>query len=191
MHDATVDRTTDGSGRVNDLDLSAIKRLRAGGETVPTFTEVLDAVNAPIQVEVKDPLAVEPLTTLLTHRSELSQRIVLSGFSEDVLREFADAIPNVPRGLIVHGYDETLATRATALGCAVIYSGWQGLTPQAVQEIHDAGMSAVAWLVNTREQLTQAVTLGIDEIATNHPAKIARWLEAESHGRAEAGLLHG
>ncbi|HDI31391.1 MAG TPA: glycerophosphodiester phosphodiesterase, partial [Thermofilum sp.] len=44
MHDETVDRTTDGEGRVRDLTFNEIRRLDAGkGERVPTLEEVLEA----------------------------------------------------------------------------------------------------------------------------------------------------
>src|SRR5690606_18050568 len=90
MHDATVDRTTDGSGRINDLDLAAIRQLSVAGEPVPIFSEVLEAVDAPIQVEIKDPRAVDPLIALLKTWPEIGQRIVLTGFSDDVLRALAE-----------------------------------------------------------------------------------------------------
>ncbi|MFT4030200.1 MAG: glycerophosphodiester phosphodiesterase family protein [Protaetiibacter sp.] len=178
MHDSTVDRTTGGTGRVNDLELSRIRELRAGGEPVPTFTEVLDAIDAPIQVEVKDPLAVEPLIALLRERPEIGARVVLSGFSEEVLRELAAAVPEVPRGLICRGYDDTLLGRLADLGCEVVYSGWPGLTADAVRALHDAGLSVAAWNVNTREELARALALGVDEISTDHPALVAGWLES-------------
>lgn len=180
IHDSTVDRTTDGSGAINDLDLAAIRGLRAEGEPVPTFREVLDAVDVPIQVEVKDMLAVEPLIALLRDHPEVGERIVLSGFSEDALREFAEAVPEVPRGLICHGFDETLLERARSLGCAVVYSGWPGLTSRAMNELHSAGMSVAVWKVNSREQLAEALALGVDEVSTDHPAQIRSWLEEQA-----------
>lgn len=180
MHDDTVDRTTDGTGRINDLALAEIQRFRAGGEPVPTFTEVLDAIEAPIQVEVKDPLAVEPLIALLRLRPEIGRRVVLSGFSEEVLRELAAAVPEVPRGLICRGYDEALIGRLSDLGCEVVYSGWPGLTSETVRALHDAGVSVAAWNVNTPDELARAIELGVDEISSDHPAAVARWVEAMS-----------
>lgn len=48
MHDADVDRTTDGSGPIADRTLAQLRTLDAGrGERVPVFEEVLDAVRAP------------------------------------------------------------------------------------------------------------------------------------------------
>lgn len=178
IHDDTVDRTTDGTGRVNDLELAAIRRLRTGREPVPEFREVLEAIDAPIQVEVKDPTAVQPLIALLRERPELGRRLVLSGFSEEVLREFAAAVPEVPRGLICRGYDETLLGRLEALGCTVVYSGWPGLSAETVATLHDAGVAVAAWNVNTREELDRALAFGVDEVSTDFPADVARWLES-------------
>lgn len=48
MHDADVDRTTDGNGPIADKTLAELRELDAGGgERVPVFDEVLDAVRAP------------------------------------------------------------------------------------------------------------------------------------------------
>ncbi|MYW19740.1 glycerophosphodiester phosphodiesterase, partial [Streptomyces sp. SID2955] len=55
MHDADVDRTTDGSGPIAEKTLAELRALDAGrGERVPVFEEVLEAVRAPLQAEIKD-----------------------------------------------------------------------------------------------------------------------------------------
>ncbi|CAM5698744.1 Glycerophosphoryl diester phosphodiesterase OS=Streptomyces albaduncus OX=68172 GN=FHS32_002069 PE=4 SV=1 [Streptomyces griseoloalbus] len=55
MHDARVDRTTDGTGAIADKTLDELRALDAGrGERVPLFVEVLDAVRTPLQAEIKD-----------------------------------------------------------------------------------------------------------------------------------------
>ena len=58
MHDATVDRTTNGTGAVADLTLDEIRQLDAGqGEQVPTLDEVLTLTDGKItpQIELKGP----------------------------------------------------------------------------------------------------------------------------------------
>lgn len=177
MHDSTVDRTTDGTGRVNDLELHTIKGLRSGGERVPTFSEVLEAVDAPIQVEVKDPLAVEPLVALLTERPELNTRLVLSSFKDDIVGELAAALPDFRRGLITSGYDDGPLARHRALGSTFAYCGWDGLNAVTVSTLHDAGLEVTVWPVNTRAEVELAVALGADEISCNHPAEVAGWLQ--------------
>ncbi|MFD6726503.1 glycerophosphodiester phosphodiesterase, partial [Streptomyces sp. NPDC060131] len=55
MHDADVDRTTDGTGAIADKTLEELRALDAGrGERIPVFEEVLDAVSVPLQAEIKD-----------------------------------------------------------------------------------------------------------------------------------------
>ncbi|KIF02480.1 glycerophosphodiester phosphodiesterase, partial [Streptomyces sp. RSD-27] len=62
LHDAEVDRTTDGAGAVTDLTLAELRELDAGlGERVPVLEEVLDAVRIPLQVSVQDPAAARAL----------------------------------------------------------------------------------------------------------------------------------
>ena len=64
IHDATVDRTTNGKGRVSDLSWEELRRLDAGlGEPLPGLEEVVALVRgrAHLFIELKDPQAVEPL----------------------------------------------------------------------------------------------------------------------------------
>ncbi|MDW6064895.1 glycerophosphodiester phosphodiesterase family protein [Streptomyces sp. FXJ1.4098] len=56
IHDATVDRTTDGTGEVAALSLAELRELDAGqGERIPTLREALDAFPGLVQVEIKAP----------------------------------------------------------------------------------------------------------------------------------------
>ena len=64
IHDETVDRTTNGTGRVKDFTLAALKTLDAGqGEPIPSLEEVVDLVQgrAHLVVELKQPDAARPL----------------------------------------------------------------------------------------------------------------------------------
>ncbi len=53
MHDDTVNRTTDGTGCVAELDLAELQALNAGTETIPTLEEVFAAVEVDVNVEIK------------------------------------------------------------------------------------------------------------------------------------------
>ncbi len=93
MHDAEVDRTTDGSGRVSDLTLAELRELDAGqGERVPVFEEVVDAVKAPIQAEIKDAAAARALADVLTERG-LTDRVEVISFHDEAVAEMATCFP--------------------------------------------------------------------------------------------------
>lgn len=66
MHDARVDRTTDGTGAIADKTFDELRALDAGrGERIPLFTEVLDAVRTPLQAEIKDVRAARALAEVM------------------------------------------------------------------------------------------------------------------------------
>jgi glycerophosphoryl diester phosphodiesterase len=104
MHDASVDRTTDGCGRVAQLTLAELRRLDAGrrfdpafaDERIPTLDQVLDAVPRQVwlnlQVKRGEPIAGE-VTRTLARRDRLEHAFVAGG--ADALREARAAHPDV------------------------------------------------------------------------------------------------
>jgi glycerophosphoryl diester phosphodiesterase len=75
LHDATVDRTTDGSGAVADLTFDEVRALDAGlGEQVPTWAEAVAAVDVRFQAEVKAEAAIPLLVESLRADPDLASR---------------------------------------------------------------------------------------------------------------------
>jgi len=114
IHDATVDRTTDGHGAVSDATLAEIKalRIRSGfddlypDERVPTLAELLDATpeGVGLALELKDPLFEQPayahkLVDMLSARGFVGRVAVLS-FAQARLDGVKGVAPEVPAGLI-------------------------------------------------------------------------------------------
>jgi len=117
MHDETVDRTTDGTGRVRDLTLAQIKELDAGhgfpgpdgglpfvgqGIEVPTLAEVFDGFPGEwLLLEMKPDSGPEIVGALVEeireHRRE--DRTVVASFDLDLLVEFRAALPDVPTNM--------------------------------------------------------------------------------------------
>lgn len=93
MHDADVDRTTDGTGAINEKTLSELRELDAGqGERVPVFEEVLDAVRSPVQAEIKDAAAARALAEVMLRR-DLVDRVEVSSFHDEAVAEIARLVP--------------------------------------------------------------------------------------------------
>ncbi|HEY3510821.1 MAG TPA: glycerophosphodiester phosphodiesterase family protein, partial [Kribbella sp.] len=81
MHDATVDRTTSGSGEVSSLTLAELRALDAGdGERIPTWAETVAAVDVRIQAEVKAEAAVPLLAQSLKSDPALAARTIVTSF---------------------------------------------------------------------------------------------------------------
>jgi len=115
LHDADVDRTTDGDGPVSEMSLAELRQLDAGlGERIPTFTEVLDEIELPIQAEIKSPKAGRLALDLIRER-ELLGRITVTSFSPEIIADVLSYEPKTRTGLITSRADSEYLARALEL----------------------------------------------------------------------------
>ncbi|MEV5277895.1 glycerophosphodiester phosphodiesterase family protein [Streptomyces sp. NPDC052811] len=169
MHDAEVDRTTDGNGPIGELTLAELRELDAGeGERVPVFEEVLDAVKTPIQAEIKDVAAARALAEVMLRRDLVSRVEVLS-FHDEALAEIAVLVPGVRTGLVDDSWGPDLLDRARAVGAKTLVLSIHRLTLETVQQAHAAGLKVIGWTVNTQEQLRLVRALELDGATTDYP----------------------
>jgi glycerophosphoryl diester phosphodiesterase len=172
LHDATVDRTTDGSGEVAGLTLDEVRSLDAGlGEVVPTWAETVAAVDVRFQAEVKAARAVPLLVESLQADTSLAARTMITSSHADILLAVRRAMPSASTGLIfgrTPAVDDVLAlTRAAEAGTALC--GIDGLTVEGVRQLQDAGLDVTAWPVPDQTTLERAFALGVDGITTDNP----------------------
>jgi glycerophosphoryl diester phosphodiesterase len=173
MHDADVDRTTDGSGLVRDLTLDEIRGLDAGlGERVPVFEEVLETVGRPIQAEIKDVAAARALAdTLRAHRA--TGRVSVLSFHDEALAEIRTLLPEVRTVLVASDLGPEIVTRAQAVGARLVSLELRQLTLDVVERCQAAGIAVMAWTVNTAQEWALARALRLDGAATDLPAEPA------------------
>lgn len=182
MHDETVDRTTDGSGRIRDLTLAEIRGLDAGlGEPVPVFEEVLDTVGRPIQAEIKDTAAARVLAKVLDEREETGRVSVLS-FHDDALAEIHALLPEVRTVLVASDLGPDLVPRAQAVGARLVSLDLTRLSLDVVRACQAAGIAVMAWSVNTPQDWALARALGLDGAATDMPPDQGRDLPPVTGG---------
>jgi glycerophosphoryl diester phosphodiesterase len=172
MHDATVDRTTSGSGEVSALTLAELQALDAGGgEQIPTWAETVAAVDVRFQAEVKAEAAVPLLAQSLKSDPALAARTLVTSFHPEILLAMREAFADVTTGHIF-GRTPDIAeviTRTRAAGATWALCGIAGLTPSGVAELHAADLSVTAWPVPDATTLTQARALAVDGITTDNP----------------------
>jgi glycerophosphoryl diester phosphodiesterase len=188
IHDDTVDRTTDGTGRVDQLTLAQLKALDASGpgkfgmafagERIPTLAEVFQALPAPalINVELKRDtspgceLAAEVVALVRAHG--LEARVWLSSFFPDNLQRVKRLAPALPVGLLYAPNDPLHMLRAwlvpgvQAQGQHPYHLLAQALT---VRWWHWRGFCVNVWTVNTELELRRVMQLGVDGVITNYP----------------------
>ena len=114
IHDQTVDRTTNGTGKVRDLTLSELQKLDAGsrfsnefkGEKIPSLEEVLRGFGTRFLINVELTSYTTPGDLLpekvarLIKNSGVKENIIFSSFHPVVLHRIMTLMPEVPAGLL-------------------------------------------------------------------------------------------
>lgn len=170
MHDADVSRTTDGEGPISGFTLAELKRLDAGqGERVPEFGEVVDAVQAPLQAEIKDAAAARVLAEAIGKRG-LHDRVRVISFHAAALQETRELLPEIPIALVSGRSTPTVPERAQQLGADMVSCELPHLTEDVVRRCHGSGIRVISWTVNTEADLARVRELGLDGVVTDEPA---------------------
>ena len=186
IHDATVDRTTDGQGRVKDMSLAELRSLDAGGffaeqyrrEKVPTLEEVFEALGKRMFVNVEltnyntpgDHL-VESVC-MLVKKCGLQKQVLFSSFFASNLSKARGLLPEVPRGLLA--FNGLLGVWARSFGFAfgryqALHPNLKDVTPQQVQRVHRLKRRVHVWTVNTAEDMRRLFNWDVDGIFTDDP----------------------
>lgn len=193
MHDASVDRTTDGHGRVAELTLAQIRTLDAGswfdasfaGTTVPTFVEFLDVLAGSTQraiLELKGPWDAAAIDTALAEVAarHLDRRVALASFDARTLALAAAASEVVPRLLILKHVPEDVVRAAQEAGVRGVILDRKAVlrTPEWVDALHAADIRVVVYTLNTDSQWDEMTALGVDGIVTDDPGTLSEWQRA-------------
>ncbi|WP_078947805.1 glycerophosphodiester phosphodiesterase family protein [Streptomyces griseus] len=169
MHDTDVDRTTDGSGPIAEKTLAELRALDAGqGERIPVFEEVLDAVRAPLQAEIKDVQAARALAEVMIRR-DLVGRVEVSSFHDEAIAEIARLVPGVRTALIGSRFGTDIVDRAVTVGAGTVCLNLRRLTLEVVEKAREADLRIIGWVVNTQDHLRLVRALELDGATTDFP----------------------
>jgi len=185
VHDATLERTTDGTGRVSDHTLAELRRLDAGGwrgrefrgERIPTLEEVLDLAppGVLLYAEVKD-CRPEMAETLVPLVAPLGDAVVVHSFGADFLEGFRRAAPAVRTGLLGNVKKLDLLAEARRLGCWGIHPCMDGLTPERVAAWQAEGFTVMAWTVRDEADARRGIELAPFALGADCPDVVLRLL---------------
>ncbi|MGQ9832808.1 MAG: glycerophosphodiester phosphodiesterase [Candidatus Villigracilaceae bacterium] len=194
MHDARVDRTTDGKGRVCDLSLTALRELDAGswfseqyrGERIPTLGEVFETLGKRLFINVELTNYTTPHDALVEKVTELvkafglQSQVIFSSFLPHNLVQAAKRLPEVPRGLLAS--PRLMGMWARSFGFA--FGDYQALHPfvgdvtlQQIARVHRLRRRIHVWTVNAESDLRRLFAWGVDGVFTDDPALALRLLQ--------------
>lgn len=191
IHDATADRTTNGTGNIGEFTARQLSLLDAGeGEFVPTLAQVLElaAGNLRVNIELKDASSAGPVAQAVeiipgldwfassadwNALVELRVRIPDAKIYPLCVADFEKIKANLPEGM----QEEEFSARTLAAGLefalahqAEGLSIWEaGLEQEDFDLIHKSDLQAWVWTVNDPERARELMALGADGICTDDP----------------------
>jgi glycerophosphoryl diester phosphodiesterase len=155
IHDETVDRTTDGHGRVQDLTFAELRRLDAGlGERIPSLEEVVDLVKnkAHLVVELKQPEAALPLLRFFEEHQIFEHAHVIS-FWHPVVKALKEKEPRLRTGVLLVGCPADPAGLARAARADALVLHFAYVTRELVETAHAHGLKVFIWNIDSVEVL--------------------------------------
>jgi glycerophosphoryl diester phosphodiesterase len=189
FHDATLDRVTDGAGRIADLRWEEVRHARvAGEEPVPLFEELLETFpEVRWNIDVKAEPALRPLLELIG-RTSAWDRICVGSFSEArVVRAQRLAGPRLATsygtrgvlGLRLRSWGAPAPLRRSAVAAQVpeTQSGIQVVDHRFVRAAHARGLQVHVWTVNEPARMHRLLDLGVDGIMTDHIDTLRKVME--------------
>jgi glycerophosphoryl diester phosphodiesterase len=173
MHDETVDRTTNGRGRVADLSAAQLAALDAGGEPVPTLTAALMLARGRlfVDIEIKDP-GIEPAIAALVAQLDMADQVAISSFYPASLAAMRQAAPHLPRWLLSVTWQVPQWAAAAALAAVGIAPRFPAIEPALVERARADGLAVIAWTVNQPAEIERLIGLGIDAIISDYPRRV-------------------
>ena len=195
IHDATLDRTTSGQGRVRAHHAARITALDAGSwfarafasEHVPTLDQVVDrfAGRVALDLELKvdeggaDAARLAAVVAARIGRGGPATGTLLSSFCPAVLEAARMRLPDTPRVLLVEGTLEPAAIFSTARQLDAVGVGLDAemLEASLLDAFHDAGFPVLLFTVDRKTEMQAWIRAGVDGIFSNRPARLRRVVE--------------
>ncbi|WP_042161718.1 glycerophosphodiester phosphodiesterase [Paenibacillus gorillae] len=202
MHDETVNRTTNGKGKVTSMNLSDIKELDAGSwfnelhpmyareefanEKVPTLREIFETFGSETNymLETKAPETnpgLEEKMIALIDEFRLADHVVVQSFSKSSLRKIHKLNADIDLFQLMW-YNTPAFISSSALQDISSYASgiglnFQQINPSYIQKVKGAGLLVYAYTVNYQINMEKAVNWGVDGVHTDYPDRFNEVLQ--------------
>jgi len=194
IHDAALERTTNGCGAVNNYTLEELKQLDAGswfdvrfaGQRLPELSEVLDLVSGRtrVNIEIKAHAyehrhpqdAIEKQVVALIKQKNMQDSILISSFEIDILVQIA-SMEDPPAIALI---SKTPAGKRIVDICShlKVYS-WHPdhkiVTPRQVDMMHTAGLKVFPYNMDIFEDYVKMIDMKVDGVITDDPVAADQW----------------
>ncbi len=141
----------------------------AGIILVEDFIEICKEANIRPMIEVKDKRVGKVFDLLnIIRKYEIEESVIVISFHKEILREFRRLSPNMELWYLMHGITDEKILESVENNNGVAFEAARGIKqPAMIQKIHDNGLTAACWTVDTKEMLNTVMGYGVKYITTN------------------------
>jgi len=193
MHDSTVDRMTDGRGKVSELSLEQIralkvrdtKRVQIATDRVPTLEEALAAIKGRVHVYLDFKAGDRAAVTKIIRDAGVSRQILVYDEVDSVV-EWRRVAPGLP---LIVSPPESVKTAAELVkfikesGVEVLDGSWEFYTREMVVAAQATGAKVWPDIQDGREDaayFSRVIARGFSGAQSDHPRELIGWLQQQN-----------
>lgn len=200
-HNYTIDETSNGVGRIEDLTLEELNRFDFGiwygeeyaGTKIPTLDTFLSFVKEAdvriLNIEIKHPRSrlreLVEKTLQAVDAYGLTDRLIISSFSIPVLCHIKKVAPQIRTGLLYPSNNPAAAypilwpaSMVRLTKCDAIHPIQDLVSAPLVEWAHKKGLQVNVWTVNDAKNIERLLLLGVDGLITDDPANTRKVAES-------------
>ena len=175
IHDSTVNRTTDGSGKVQDFKLADLRELHCEqDEHIPLLKEVIALVPEPqlLNIELKGDGSGRLTASYLNAHHDQLDHVLISSFTHRELLDFRERCPDAQIGVLCGNLTNQTVSRARALKAFSIHIADKAATTDYIRRIHDAGFRVLVYTVNDVKRAKELEIEGVFGVFSDVPQEL-------------------
>ena len=178
FHDRTLERTTNGTGYIEEQTFKYLRSLDAGkGQQIPTLIEVFDCVNKQggINIELKGSNTAKLVVSLIQEYVAQGwhyQNFLVSSFNHYELQQVNQQCPQINIGMLIYGIPLNYLAIAKQLNASIIISAIDFVTADLIAQAHQQGYQVFVYTVNEFRDINKMKTWQVDGIFTNYPERV-------------------
>ncbi|AKE51689.1 glycerophosphodiester phosphodiesterase [Kangiella geojedonensis] len=184
FHDESLERTTNGEGKLLNHSVEALRKLDAGkGEQIPTLAEVVELIGnqAFINIELKGfdtASLVMKLVRMLDRKRFKKEQFIISSYLFSELSLVHELDPEIRLGVIADEYPTIAQEFADEIDAYSFHPSYSILNQSLVDDAHNNGMKVYVHTVNDLDKINHSRTLGVDGVFTDYPDRVIDYIRS-------------
>lgn len=195
FHDNTIDRTTDGKGKLSKYTYEELQEFSAGSwfskdgmfddAKIVLFSDVLECVGNDIllNIEIKnhgDIVRTAEKTVEVIEEYGIERSCYVTSFSYKALKTVKKLNPKIKTGLIANIATSTSFSQLKYIDAVSL--NYIFINQSVVNMAHQNGKRVFVWTVDNRSDIQHMIAMGVDNIITNRPDRVSEIVTSKSIG---------